>query len=555
MIANNNPNPNPAPATRAVSAARSPRAIPGRRGIAAVASSSSADLDDAAVTSDVEVERIDVVAPVRPHSILEEDASPPPPPRPSPRRRRNKIAMIAAGIGLGIASASVPMNANAARARKAPVVAAAAAAASQSSQSFSPNLFSLPPSASEAIDSASKRALVGVKGFLEKCDENINDPWHAEDVWLIFVWHWLSDEKRRKAFHAFLQNTLKPDDEPPTPFEESYWHFVHGPMKVIFALWVTLYMFDNLAWIGRLLELSVGLPQIFVNQFDRGMYALAAGCIAGLSANEYFPRVLRSKFGVTNTSTELLLTRFAIGVITFTTVLVAALLFGLPPKSLLGFGGIGGLTFGLAAKDLISNYLGGVMLAVMKPFSPGEKVYLMPVNGRFRGTNEPDVGGYLVKEIGWYQTTLIPKDTRPTTVPNGFFLGSSVINISRQTQRVIGGELRVRYDDAECIPRLTEEIAEYLRNHPDIESNSRPIRVHMRTLMKDASDGSLRVRIECHCNVVKKDAFLKTQQAIFMDIWAIQKRLTTGPAWPVLVSPSDYNPPWGTGAAAGADGR
>ena len=77
----------------------------------------------------------------------------------------------------------------------------------------------------------------------------------------------------------------------------------------------------------------------------------------------------------------------------------------------------------------------------------------------------------------------------------------------------------------------------------------------MRTLMKDASDGSLRVRIECHCNVVKKDAFLKTQQAIFMDIWAIQKRLTTGPAWPVLVSPSDYNPPWGTGAAAGADGR
>ena len=75
VIANNNPNPNPAPATRAVSAARSPRAIPGRRGIAAVASSSSADLDDAAVTSDVEVERNDVVAPVRPHSILEEDAS------------------------------------------------------------------------------------------------------------------------------------------------------------------------------------------------------------------------------------------------------------------------------------------------------------------------------------------------------------------------------------------------------------------------------------------------------------------------------------------------
>jgi len=47
------------------------------------------------------------------------------------------------------------------------------------------------------------------------------------------------------------------------------------------------------------------------------------------------------------------------------------------------------------------------------------------------------VGGYLVKEIGLYQTTLIPKDTRPTTVPNGYFLGANVINISRQTHRVI----------------------------------------------------------------------------------------------------------------------
>ena len=37
----------------------------------------------------------------------------------------------------------------------------------------------------------------------------------------------------------------------------------------------------------------------------------------------------------------------------------------------------------------------------------------------------PAMGGYLVKEIGLYQTTLIPKDTRPTTVPNGYFLGEA----------------------------------------------------------------------------------------------------------------------------------
>jgi hypothetical protein len=108
----------------------------------------------------------------------------------------------------------------------------------------------------------------------------------------------------------------------------------------------------------------------------------------------------------------------------------------------------------------------------VRPFSPGEKIYLMAVGGRFRGTNEPSVGGYLVQDIGkyfpftafrrliahtrltlsllqsgWYQTTLIPKDTRPTTVSNGFFLGANVINITRQTARVLIMNIRVRFDD------------------------------------------------------------------------------------------------------------
>jgi len=110
-----------------------------------------------------------------------------------------------------------------------------------------------------------------------------------------------------------------------------------------------------------------------------------------------------------------------------------------PTSSLMGFGGIGGLTFGLAAKDLISNFIGGAMLAVVRPFSPGEKVFLLSNNGRFRSTKEPTVGAYQVKEIGWYQTTLVPKDTRPTTVPNGYFLGANVVNISRWGRRGGGG--------------------------------------------------------------------------------------------------------------------
>lgn len=165
-------------------------------------------------------------------------------------------------------------------------------------------------------------------------------------------------------------------------------------------------------------------------------------------------------------------------------------------------------------------------------------------DGRFRGTNEPSVGGYLVKEIGWYQTTLIPKDTRPTTVPNGFFLGANVINISRQTARIIVAHVRVRYDDAQNIPCVTQEIERYLRNHPKIiRPPARPIRVHLR----DIKDDHLSIRVETHSGELKKDAFLVIQQEILLGIFNIVRQYTSGPAWPTLNTLGDDMRPWKPG--------
>ena len=74
--------------------------------------------------------------------------------------------------------------------------------------------------------------------------------------------------------------------------------------------------------------------------------------------------------------------------VVFSTIIVTALSFGLPASSLMGFGGIGGFTLGLAAKDLIANFIGGIMIAVMRPFSPGEKVFILANQGKFRSTRE-----------------------------------------------------------------------------------------------------------------------------------------------------------------------
>ena len=437
---------------------------------------------------------------------------------------------IAAAFALGIAG----QLAGAYSVRAAPKAAAAATATAHKP---SPNLFTLPEGARKSLDDFVINRAKDVRGVMDAVDDNVNDPWDIEDVWLIIAWHFAIVKGRRKLYDYLKER----DPENTVEWEKSFWNWLGGPMKVIGGLWIGMYLWDNGCRVGELLEMSAFLPATIMEQFDRGMYTLAGGIIAVMATDNYLPEILTNRLGVNDSSTKLVLTRLAVVTGALCTAISSALVFGLPPKSLLGFGGIGGLTFGLAAKDLVSNFIGGSMLAIMRPFSPGEKIYLMAVGGRFRGTNEPSVGGYLVKEIGWYQTTLIPKDTRPTTVPNGFFLGANVINISRQTARIIVANIRVRLDDAPAIPKMTEEITQYLTDHPGIiNPPTRPIRVHCR----DIKDDHLAIRVETHSNVVKKDPFLATQQELLLGMFEICKKHSTGPAWTVLQTIGEDNRPW-----------
>lgn len=204
----------------------------------------------------------------------------------------------------------------------------------------------------------------------------------VEDVWLVIVWYFAITKGRKAAylFEKKLRNQREPSWEDAI-WEDSFWHWVANPMRVVGGLWVTLYLFDSAVRLGNMLEIPNMLPYSMMAQFDRGMYTLAAGVIAIMYTNHWLPNVLKIKAGVSDTSQQLVITRLVTVIIAFSTVGATALIFGVPAANLLGFGGIGGLTFGLAAKDLISNFIGGSMLAVMRPFSPGEKVYLMSVNG------------------------------------------------------------------------------------------------------------------------------------------------------------------------------
>ncbi len=133
--------------------------------------------------------------------------------------------------------------------------------------------------------------------------------------------------------------------------------------------------------------------------------------------------------------------------------------FGLSLSGLLTFGGVGGLIVGLAAKDLLSNFFGGLMIYFDRPFKVGD--WIRSPDREIEGT---------VERIGWRMTIIRTFDKRPLYVPNSVFSNIVVENPSRMLNRRIYEKIGLRYDDAEKVPEIIQAIKEMLKNHKDIDA-------------------------------------------------------------------------------------
>ena len=149
-----------------------------------------------------------------------------------------------------------------------------------------------------------------------------------------------------------------------------------------------------------------------------------------------------------------------------TTTLVAMQTLGFSIQGVLAFGGIGGIAVGFAAKDLLANFFGGLMIYLDRPFAVGDWIY--SPDREIEGT---------VEDIGWRLTRIRSFDKRPIYVPNSVFANISVVNPSRMSHRRIYETIGVRYCDAEKMAAITVDVEAMLRAHPDIDP-SQTLMVH-----------------------------------------------------------------------------
>lgn len=145
--------------------------------------------------------------------------------------------------------------------------------------------------------------------------------------------------------------------------------------------------------------------------------------------------------------------------IMITATLVALQTLGFSVSGVLAFGGVGGIAVGFAAKDLLANFFGGLMIYLDRPFSVGDWVK----------SPDRDIEG-TVENIGWRLTRIRTFDQRPLYVPNSMFANITVENPSRMLNRRIYETIGIRYDDVSKMSTIVSAVKTMLESHAAIDT-------------------------------------------------------------------------------------
>lgn len=116
----------------------------------------------------------------------------------------------------------------------------------------------------------------------------------------------------------------------------------------------------------------------------------------------------------------------------FVLIMCLASGFGVDTTSVMALVGSAGLALGLALQGSLSNFAGGVLILLLKPFKVGDYI----VQAGMEGT---------VSEIQMFYTCLLTADNRKVVIPNGTLANNSLINVTAQDKRRLDVNVGISY--------------------------------------------------------------------------------------------------------------
>jgi MscS family membrane protein len=203
--------------------------------------------------------------------------------------------------------------------------------------------------------------------------------------------------------------------------------------------------------------------------------------------------------------------------------------FGVNVVSLLAGLGIGGMAIAFAAKDMVANFFGSLMILFDSPFQVGDWI----VMGSSEGT---------VEEIGFRSTKIRTFYNSVISIPNADLATKAVDNMGRREYRRVREVLGITYDTpAEKIEAFLEGIKNIIKNNPATRKD------YFHVVFNAYGDSGLNILLYFFLEVPDWSAELVEKQNIMLEILRLASELKVDFAFPtqtlhIETTPDNNNP-------------
>lgn len=193
-------------------------------------------------------------------------------------------------------------------------------------------------------------------------------------------------------------------------------------------------------------------------------------------------------------------------------------IWNIPVAPIIGSMGVFGIAIGLAAKDLLSNLISGLLIMTEKRFVPGDWV---EVEGVVNGT---------VEQIDFRSTRIRKFDLSPVYVPNSALADNAMTNFSRMTYRRINWTIGLEYATLpKDLSNIRDQVEAWLQNDERI---SQPPNASLFVRIDSFGENSINLMIYCFTKTIVWSEWLKIKEEFALALIPIVKNSNSGFAFP-----------------------
>jgi small conductance mechanosensitive channel len=178
------------------------------------------------------------------------------------------------------------------------------------------------------------------------------------------------------------------------------------------------------------------------------------------------------------------------GLVTFLASLVTILLkvlvivtainqVGVQMTSFIAILGAAGLAIGMAFSGTLSNFAGGVMILLFKPFKVGDTILAQTHQGK-------------VTEIQIFYTYLYTSDNKVVIIPNGPLANNSLVNFTKEGKRRVDWVFYLQH--GQDYPTMHQQLIDYMNEDKRIFQDPEPF-----VAMKEVTKESINITVRAWC--------------------------------------------------------